>query len=56
MRPWWWNTVESRDLIGLSLEDQRKQIDTIKQLNEWNARAMQIIEEREKEENPHVSS
>ena len=35
MRPWWWNTVESRDLVGLSLEDQRKQIEMVKQLNEW---------------------
>jgi hypothetical protein len=55
MRPWWWNTVEARDLIGLNAEEQRKQIETIKELNEWNAHAIKLIEKWEKE-NPHVSS
>jgi hypothetical protein len=49
-KPRWFNTVESRDLIGLSLEDQRKQIEMVKELNEWNARALRIVAEREESE------
>lgn len=45
MKPWWFNTVESRDLIGLSPEEQQRQIDMVKELNQWNARALRRIEE-----------
>lgn len=47
MKPWWVNTVESRDLIGLTPEEQKRQIAVIKELNEWNAHVLSVIEECE---------
>jgi hypothetical protein len=45
-KPWWFNTVESRDLIGLTPEEQERQIAVIKDLNEWNARALKLVAEQ----------